>query len=250
MREHPTLSVRGRNHLLRMGSILALAALALAPAAARNVRPRPPLCPRWALLPWVWDDRGDDGDFSAGDRNAHQTDSVMDLVDSYRKYGIPVGTVILDSPWSTNYNTFRFDPRRYRDAAGLIQALHRRNIHVVAWLTAAMNPASAAFPDDNDYQQAIRNRYLLLGTDGAGIPWWKGAGGLINFDDSRAVRWWHGLMDRALGLGLDGWKVGKVGAALPDEVDERGNRAPIRPGASRRAVFRAPPPYSLSRRPH
>jgi alpha-glucosidase (family GH31 glycosyl hydrolase) len=197
----------------------------------------------------VWDDRGADGDFRATDGNAHQTASVLDLVDGYRKHGIPIGAVILDSPWSTNYNTFRFDPRRYADPAGLIQALHQRNVRVVAWLTAAMNPASAAFSDDGDYQQAVRNRYLLFEPDGSGIHWWKGEGGLLNFADPRAVRWWHGLMDRTLDLGIDGWKVDKVEASLPDEVDEQDRREPIREAAYRKAYFRDTYRYLLRRRP-
>jgi alpha-glucosidase (family GH31 glycosyl hydrolase) len=240
---------RQRCLLVRAAAALCLALFAAVPASARRVHPRPPLCPRWALLPWVWDDRGGDADFSAGDGNAHRTAAVLDLVDSYRRYGIPVGTVILDSPWSTNYNTFRFDPRRYQDAAGLIQSLHQRNVHVVAWLTAAMNPASAAFPDDADYQQAVQRRYLLLAPDGKNIHWWKGEGGLINFNDPRAVRWWHGLMDRALNLGVDGWKVDKVEASLPDEVDERDSREPMQMGAYRKAYFRDTYRYLLRRRP-
>ena len=226
-----------------------LAALAAAPATAAAVQPRPPLCPRWALLPWVWDDRGSDNDFRTDDANAHHATAVLDLVDGYRQCGIPVGAVILDSPWSTNYNTFRFDPRRYPDAAGLVQALHRRSIRVVAWLTAAMNPASRSFPDEEDYLQAVRRRYLLLAPDGRGIHWWKGEGGLINYDDPHAVRWWHGLMDRALDLGIDGWKVDKVEAALPDEVEERGRREPIRVSAYRKAYFRDTYQYLLRRRP-
>jgi len=174
---------------------------------------------------------------------------VLELVDEYRKYGIPVGAVILDSPWSTNYNTFRFDPRRYPDAAGLIQALHRRNVRVVAWLTAAMNPGADAFRDDDDYQQAVRRRYLLTAPDGSNIHWWKGEGGLINYADPRAVRWWHGLMDRALDLGIDGWKVDKVEASLPDEVKEGDSREPIRVGAYRKAYFRDTYRYLLRRLP-
>jgi alpha-glucosidase (family GH31 glycosyl hydrolase) len=174
---------------------------------------------------------------------------VLDLVDGYRKQGIPVGTVILDSPWSTNYNTFRFDPRRYPDAAGLIQALHLRSVHVVAWLTAAMNPASRVFSDDDDFEYAIQRRYLLLAPDGTNIHWWKGAGGLLNYDDPGAVRWWHSLMDRALDLGIDGWKVDKVEASLPEEVDERDSREPVRVGDYRKAYFRDTYRYLLSRRP-
>src|SRR6266511_5720398 len=59
-------------------------------------RPRPPLTPRWVYEPWVWEDE---------ENNA---DAVIALVDSYLQRDVPVGVVIVDSPWQTNYNTFEF----------------------------------------------------------------------------------------------------------------------------------------------
>jgi alpha-glucosidase (family GH31 glycosyl hydrolase) len=227
-----------------------LAALLAATGAwARQPAQRPPLCPAWALQPWVWDDRGSDRDFSPSEGNAHRSQAVLELVDGYRSRGIPVGAVILDSPWASNYNTFRFDPRRYPDADRLVKALHERGVRVVAWFTAAMNPASEPGEDETDYQQALKRRYLLLGSDGGGIPWWKGSGGLLDYHDRRAVRWWHGLMDRALDLGIDGWKVDKVEAFLPEEVEKRGTPEPAHVSAYRRAYFKDTYEYLLRRRP-
>src|SRR5690348_3244400 len=54
---------------------------------------RPPLTPRWAYEPWVWEDEENDADATIG------------LVDAYRQRDIPVGVVVVDSPWATNYNT-------------------------------------------------------------------------------------------------------------------------------------------------
>lgn len=47
----------------------------------------PPICPRWALEPWVWEDYGNTGS------------SLLQLVDQYEEHEIPVGAVIIDSPW-------------------------------------------------------------------------------------------------------------------------------------------------------
>ncbi|MBA2449307.1 MAG: hypothetical protein H0V51_14905, partial [Chloroflexi bacterium] len=60
--------------------------------------PRPPLTPRWAYEPWVWED----------EENTAQ--AVRDLVAGYRQRDVPVGAVIVDSPWQTNYSTFEFGP--------------------------------------------------------------------------------------------------------------------------------------------
>lgn len=47
----------------------------------------PPICPRWALEPWVWEDYG------------NSDSSLIRLVDQYEAHDIPVGAVIIDSPW-------------------------------------------------------------------------------------------------------------------------------------------------------
>ena len=39
------------------------------------------------------------------------------------------------------------------------------------------------------------------------MRWWKGSGALIDYTNPEAVEWWHRLMDRALSLGVDGWKM-------------------------------------------
>src|ERR687897_729881 len=88
-----------------------------------------PLAPRWAYEPWVWEDQ------------EHSAEAVRELVAGYRQRGIPVGTVILDSPWQTNYNTFEFGPD-YPDPAGLIRELHADNVKVLLWATGFVNVAS------------------------------------------------------------------------------------------------------------
>lgn len=202
--------------------LLALACLvAVSPAAPSSPRRRPPLCPRWALRPWVWDDRGSDSRFAPDAQNAHHTAAVLDLVDGYRRRGIPVGAVILDSPWATNYNSLSFDTRRYANPRKLIGELHDRGVRVVLWMTAIMNPGDRAFPNEGDFREALDRGYLILGAGRELQHWWKGRGGLIDFFNPRAVRWWHGLMDRALDLGIDGWKVDKVEASLPAAEEER-----------------------------
>jgi alpha-glucosidase (family GH31 glycosyl hydrolase) len=253
------MGMRGLPGLLAGAVATALLVAPIASAARRGAksagqavhsRQRPPLCPRWALRPWVWDDRGDDSDFACDDRNAHHTAAVRALVDGYRRRGIPVGTVVIDSPWETNYNTCQFDPRRYEDPRGLVQEMHDQGVRVVLWLTAIMAPGGAVFEDELDFRDALNGRMLILKPDQGLEHWWKGQGGLIDFYNPLAVRWWHQRMDRALDLGIDGWKVDKVEASLP-EIEES-----LEPGAEnptiqgyRQRYFHDTYRYLLRRRP-
>lgn len=52
----------------------------------------PPIVPRWAFEPWVWED------------NTNTQASTLNLVQGYLDRQIPVGAVIDDSPWETRYN--------------------------------------------------------------------------------------------------------------------------------------------------
>ncbi|MHC4062711.1 MAG: TIM-barrel domain-containing protein [Planctomycetota bacterium] len=61
----------------------------------------PPICPRWAFEPWVWED------------NKNTQEAALNLVKGYRDRDIPVGTIIIDSPWETAYNSFDWDKQRY-----------------------------------------------------------------------------------------------------------------------------------------
>jgi alpha-glucosidase (family GH31 glycosyl hydrolase) len=42
-------------------------------------------------------------------------DDTRAFVAGFRERDIPVGVVVLDSPWETNYNTFVPNPTRYPD---------------------------------------------------------------------------------------------------------------------------------------
>ena len=44
-----------------------------------------------------------------------------DFVDGFKSRDIPVGVVVLDSPWETNYNTFVVNEDRYPDFEGMIR---------------------------------------------------------------------------------------------------------------------------------
>src|SRR5690349_17156303 len=67
--------------------------------------------PRWAFEPWI-------------SKDISSTDDTYDFVGGFQQRNIPVGAVVLDSPWETNYNTFVPNPTRYHDFADLVTKMH------------------------------------------------------------------------------------------------------------------------------
>jgi len=155
------------------------------PSTVPPVNHPAPLWPEWALRHWVWEDES-------------TQESALALVRDYLEHDLPVGAIIIDSPWATGYNTFEFDPDKYPDPQAMIDEIHDLGARVMLWTTPNMNVDSPL------YQEGYDNGYYV--SDGRTYEWWKGEGSLIDYWNPDARDWWHGLLDPILDLGIDGWK--------------------------------------------
>lgn len=175
-----------------------------------------PHTPRWAFEPWVSQD-------------ISTTAVTRDFVAGFEARDIPVGVVVIDSPWETNYHSFVPNPERYPDFAGLISELKARDIRTVLWMTQFQNLSSFDVEPGGDvyrgpapdYAVGRRDGYYL--DDGELYVWWKGQGAAVDFFNPAAVKWWHRLQDRAFALGIAGWKL--------DFGDEYVTRDPVKTAA-------------------
>ncbi|HLN28154.1 MAG TPA: TIM-barrel domain-containing protein [Gemmataceae bacterium] len=157
----------------------------------------PAIAPPWSMKPWFWED------------DVNTAEAVWDLVNGCREHELPLGAVLIDSPWATAYNNFRFDEKRYPNPRAMIDALHAKGIRVVLWMTNVVNTTKdrSDAPGDGEDLYAIGKAKGYFVNHGTPVRWWKGRGGMIDYTNPEALAWWHRLMDRALSLGIDGWKV-------------------------------------------
>lgn len=148
--------------------------------------------PSWIMEPWVWEDES-------------TQESAMALVDGYLERDIPVGAIIIDSPWATGYSTYDWDPELYPDPQGMVDELHAKGVKVFVWTVPGIN-----LDEPELYNYAAERGYFMTGgadqTEPQVVDWWKGEGSLIDYFNPEAVEWWHGLVDKTLDLGIDGWK--------------------------------------------
>jgi alpha-D-xyloside xylohydrolase len=159
-----------------------------------------PYTPRWAFRPWI-------------SKDISTRDDTFAFVQGFADRDIPVGAVVLDSPWASNYNSFIPNPSRYPDFKGMVDTLHERDIKLVVWTTQMINASSFDVESGGDtyegaspnFAEAKRNNYFV--DDGHLNLWWKGQGGAIDFFNPDAVRFWEREQDKMLELGLDGWKL-------------------------------------------
>jgi len=170
-------------------------------AGAIEPIPTPPIhTPRWAFEPWI------SKDISTGP-------DTYDFVGGFQSRDIPVGAVVLDSPWETNYHTFVPNPSRYPDFEKMVSDMHAKDVRVVLWMTQLVNSLSYDLEVGGDaYDGPSPNKqegddcgFFVNGGDE--FHWWKGKGASVDFENPRAVAWWHAQQETVLAAGIDGWKL-------------------------------------------
>lgn len=167
--------------------------------------------PAWVMEPWVWEDES-------------TQESATALVDGYLERDIPVGAIIIDSPWATGYSTYEWDLELFPDPQGMIDDFHAKGVKVFMWTVPGINVEETELYN----YAAERDWFMKTRADAEGpavIDWWKGEGSLIDYFNPEAVEWWHGLVDKTLAYGIDGWKC--------DGLDFSAIQAKYSPGAGR-----------------
>lgn len=160
----------------------------------------PRFTPRWAFEPWISKDISDRED-------------TEQFVDGFLSRDIPVGALVLDSPWETHYNTLIPNPDRYGDFQSLVDDLHAQNIKLVLWTTQMVNTTSFDLEAGGDTYRGPSPNYGegdacgFFVNESQNYSWWKGRGAAVDFFHPGALGWWREQMDIVLDMGIDGWKL-------------------------------------------
>lgn len=170
----------------------------------------PALLPEWAYGHW-----------KSRDIYEHQRDVEEDWR-GYREHAIPLDAIVIDSPWETQYNTWRFNRRQFPDPEGLVRGMRRDGVRTVVWVTPWTNLDSrdGQRPPDSEsermhyrpasnYADGARADHFLHGADGEPWVgrWWMGTGSLIDFTSKEAARWWQEQARDVLEMGVVGIKA-------------------------------------------
>jgi alpha-D-xyloside xylohydrolase len=156
--------------------------------------------PRWAFEPWI-------------SKDISNREDTYAFVEGFEQRGIPVGVVVLDSPWETSYNSLIPHPVRYRDFPGMVADLRAKNIRTVLWLTAFLNTKSLDLEEGGDKYDGPSPNYEEAATcgffaeEGRQFSWWKGFGAHLDFSNPKATAWWHWQLDKLLDAGVAGFKL-------------------------------------------
>lgn len=156
---------------------------------------KPPITPAWAFEHIAWED------------SINTSYGAVSLIEEYLKRNIPVGGIIIDSPWSDGYNDFNWDKERYPDHENMIRYFKEKDIKVILWLTGATNFKSrdTRIQKAANYDHAVSKNYGINNSKPG--KWWKGEGIHIDFTNEKAKKWWFTQLDKVFVDGVYGWKV-------------------------------------------
>ncbi len=87
----------------------------------------PALLPEWGYGFW-----------KSRDIHERQEDVIEDWA-GFRDNDIALDAIVIDSPWSTQYNTWEFNPHQFPDAPGMVRALRDDGVRTVLWCTPWCN---------------------------------------------------------------------------------------------------------------
>lgn len=202
--------------------------------ARRMGLPKPP--PSWALLPMQW--RNDlDTVVEGGVVVDSGTDFLHRDVDEIIARGLPFGSVWIDAPWETGYNTFVVNEVQLPDFDDAVARLDDEGLRPIVWATEHVNTSDdseqavgmPSFASRELFELFEAQGFLVVDAQGEPFtfPWGRGQGAFVDFSNDAACDAWIENMRPLLERGVHGFKLDYGESMRPDVLGLLENTIPV-----------------------
>ncbi|QYM78554.1 hypothetical protein K0B96_14810 [Horticoccus luteus] len=181
--------------------------------------------PRWTFQPWFW--LMADPSQPGAKIDTLKGEHFIEMVDKLHAMGLPIGATWFEPPWQDARSSFKPNPAFSADLKGLIAQLRAKGVRSLAWTVPYTTDKAS------NWKEAVAKGYLAQKPDGdtsGGDVKITASGELegkyynaIDFFNPAAAKWWEAQIDRALDLGLAGFKL-DAGQDLPEDARLFGGR--------------------------
>jgi alpha-glucosidase (family GH31 glycosyl hydrolase) len=177
-------------------------------AALAKMTGLPRKTPFWALGPMMW-------------RHVDSQSELLGDLTMIRSLHIPTTTFWLDDGWQTGIDTFDIDPTKYDDPSGLGPTMRDMGFRWFGWSSPYLETPAEGEPSalPKLYATATKGRYFVEdASEKTFLVPGPGSGqyGLIDFTRASASKFWSGLGEKPVALGMDGFKLDYGEDMLPD----------------------------------
>jgi len=127
---------------------------------------------------------------------------VRKAINNYKKNKIPLSSIWLDIDYMEGYKIFTWAQKTYRDYAGLIKWLHKKDIAVVT----IIDPGVKKDEDYNIYQEGTKLNLFCKTFNGKQYIGyvWPGKTVFPDFSLAKTQNWWSNKISEFLKSGVDG----------------------------------------------
>lgn len=130
-------------------------------------------------------------------------DEVLNIIDHYRRYQIPLDCVHLDIHYMDAYKVFTFNPFRFSDPSELTCKAERQGVKIITIMDPAVKEAEGYFM----YDEAIKSNFLVKGVRGDVLTGqvWPGKAVFPDFIQPEVREWWGDKHQIMLDAGISGF---------------------------------------------
>ncbi|MCI9552038.1 MAG: alpha-xylosidase [Acutalibacter sp.] len=165
---------------------------------------RPALPPAWTFGLWL----------STSFTTNYDEETVNEFVGGMEERKLPLHVFHFDCYWmaENEWCNFKFDPKMFKDAPGMLKRLKERGLKICVWINSYIGQKSPLF------KEAMEQGYLLKRPNGDVWQWdlWQAGMGLVDFTNPAAWKWYQGKLRALLEMGVDCFKT-DFGERIPTD---------------------------------